>query len=363
MEEYLESPDDSILQEDIEEIAKNREYNFEELNNKTILVTGATGLIGSQIVKVLACINRVKNMNIKIVAYVREEEKAKKIFSNLWNKVFFSICQGNIQDNIEYNNKIDYIIHGASPTNSKFFVSNPVETIDIALTGTKRVLELAMKNKIESMVYLSSLEVYGKNNDRETLKEDDYGYIDILNTRSSYSEGKRIVECMCRSYFEEYGVPVKIARLAQTFGPGVDYNDKRVFAEFCKAVLEKKDIILHTQGKTIRNYCYIKDSIYALFTILLKGNSGESYNVANKNTSISIKEMADLVCNIFPESQITVKIEIPENVAQYGYNPETIVKLDTTKIESLGWNPTTDMKTMFTNTIKSMSERKNKSIT
>lgn len=358
MEEYLESPDDSILQKDLEDIAKNEEYDFEKLNNKTILVTGATGLIGSQIVKAIVCINRIRKINIKVLAFVHDIEKAKKIFSKIWNNNCLEIYEGEIQENIEIREKIDYIIHGASPTNSKFFVTNPVETIDVAVLGTKKILELAKKNNIESMVYLSSLEVYGKNDEKKIISENDYGYIDILNTRSSYSEGKRIVECLCRSYFEEYSVPVKIARLAQTFGPGVNYNDKRVFAEFCKAVIEKRDIVLHTEGRTTRNYCYIKDAIYAIFTILLKGKSGESYNVANKDTTISIKDMANLVCETFKESEIKTIINIPENIAEYGYNPEVIIELNSEKIEKLGWHPTIDLKTMFINTVKSMKERK-----
>ena len=357
MEEYFESPNDTVLQSDIEEIARNEEYNFEDFNNKTILVTGATGLIGSQIVKTLTCINRIRKMNIKIIAFVRNKEKAERIFSNLLNKPFFVVLEGDIQNYIDYNGRIDYIIHAASSTDSKYFVTNPVETINTVFTGTKNILDFAKRNTIKGMIYLSSLEVYGKDKEKEVFTENDYGYIDVLNARSSYSEGKRMAECMCRAYFEEYDIPVKIARLAQTFGPGVDYNDRRVFAEFCRAAIEKRDIVLHTEGRTVRNYCYIKDAICAIFTILLKGNSGESYNVANKKTAISIKEMADLVCNTFPDSKINVRIEIPEDISQYGYNPEAVVKLDTTKIENLGWNPTTDLKNMFLNTVKSMKEK------
>lgn len=353
----LESKNDSVLQKDIEEISNNSDYNFEQLNNKTVFITGAAGLIGSQIVKALACINRLRNLNIKIVAFVRNEEKAKKVFEDILDREYFEICSGDILDVIKYDKKVDYIIHGASPTESRFFVSNPVETIDIAVNGTKNILEYAKKNKIESMVYLSSLEVYGKNSAKELVSENDYGYIDILNVRSSYSEGKRIVECMCKSYFEEYGVPVKIARLSQTFGTGVEYNDKRVFAEFCRAAMEKKDIILHTEGKTVRTYCYTKDAIYAILKLLLNGMSGEAYNVSNMNTAMSIKEMAELVCEIFPDDNITVKVEIPDDVGKFGYNPEMIIKLDTLKIEKLGWKATTDLKEMFINMRNSIEQR------
>ena len=353
----LESKNDSVLQKDIEEISNNKDYNFEQLNNKTVFITGAAGLIGSQLVKALACINRLRNLNIKIVAFVRNEEKAKKVFEDILDREYFEICTGDILDTIKYEKQVDYIIHGASPTESKYFVSNPVETIDIAINGTKNILEYAKKNKVESMVYLSSLEVYGKNESKEIVSENDYGYIDILNVRSSYSEGKRMVECLCKSYCEEYGVPVKIARLSQTFGTGVEYNDKRVFAEFCRAAMEKKDIILHTEGKTVRTYCYTKDAIYAILKLLLSGMSGEAYNVSNMNTAISIKEMAELVCEIFPDDNITVRVEIPDDIEKFGYNPEMIIKLDTSKIEMLGWKATTDLKEMFINMRNSIEQR------
>ena len=135
------------------------------------------------------------------------------------------------------------------------------------------------------MVYLSSLEVYGVPQTEDgTVTETDYGYIDPLSVRSSYSEGKRMVECLCASYAKEYQVPVKVARLSQTFGAGVEYHDGRVFAEFARCAVEKRNIILHTAGNTLRTYCYTKDAVAALLTILVKGEVGSAYNVTNKNT-------------------------------------------------------------------------------
>ncbi len=358
MNSTLEAQGDSTLQKDIEEVVDSPKYNFEALKNKTVFITGASGLIGSQIVRTLACYNRKKGMNTKIVALVRNKEKAKEKFGSLINRNNIEICQGDVTKPIEYNGKVDYIIHGASPTESKFFVTNPVETIESAVMGTKNVLDFARKNNVDGMVYLSSLEVYGTNKEKQDITEDDYGYIDILSTRSSYSEGKKIAECMCKSYSEEYNVPAKIARLSQTFGPGVEYNDKRVFAEFCRAAIEKKDIVLHTEGKTVRTYCYTKDAVTGILTVLLNGREGEAYNISNKNTAISIKDMAELVCKTFPESNIKVNVDIPENIEQYGYNPEMIIKLNTDKLEKLGWSATTDLEQMFINTKKSIVDRK-----
>ena len=162
-----------------------------------------------------------------------------------------------------YSDSVDYIIHGASATSSKYFVSNPVETIYTALDGTSNILKFATEKKINGMVYLSSLEVYGTpEKDADLITENDYGYIEPLSVRSSYSEGKRMVECLCASYAHEYSVPVKIARLSQTFGPGVAYEDGRVFAEFARCALEQRDIVLHTQGHTVRSYCYTKDAFW-----------------------------------------------------------------------------------------------------
>ncbi|KIR02160.1 dTDP-glucose 4,6-dehydratase [Lachnospiraceae bacterium TWA4] len=206
---------------------------------------------------------------------------------------------------------------------------------------------------LKGMVYLSSLEVYGTPSTKEFIKETDYGYIDPLSVRSSYSEGKRMVECLCASYGSEYQIPVKIARLSQTFGPGVDYNDGRVFAEFMRCALEKKDIILHTEGKTVRTYCYIKDAISALLYIILLGESGQAYNVTNMETAVSIKEMATLVNNTLADGKINVIIDIPTDLASYGYNPEMIIRLDSTQLVNLGWKATVGLEEMYKRMAKS----------
>lgn len=347
----MESPNDIVLQNDFDEIVESN-TPFNELNGKTVFVTGATGLIGSQFIKSLACCNRKKGSNIKIVAFVRNAEKAQKVFGKIPN---IEIVIGNITDKIEYKGDVDYIVHGASATSSKYFVEHPVETIKTAMDGTTAVLEFAKEKKVDGFVYLSSLEVYGTPNKNSALiGEDDYGYIDQLNVRSSYSEGKRMVECLCCSYAAEYNVPIKIARLSQTFGAGVEYNDGRVFAEFARCAIENKDIVLHTQGNTVRSYCYTTDAVSAIMYILLKGKTGEAYNVTNMRTACSIKEMAQLVCDVFEDSDIQVKIDIPDDIASFGYNPEMIIRLDSGKLEALGWKASVSLEEMFRRLVASM---------
>lgn len=354
-EKIWEAADDAVMQEDLEKITEDCRFCAEAFADRTVFVTGATGLLGSQVVKTLACFNRKSNTNIKILALVRNEEKARKIFGTLLDCGDVKIRLGDINQKIVIDDTVDYIIHGASPTSSKYFVSNPVETIHTALDGTTHVLEFAREKQVMGVLYLSSLEVYGTpDSAKTTIREQDYGYIEPLSARSSYSEGKRMVECLCASYASEYRVPVKIARLSQTFGPGVEYNDGRVFAEFARCAMERKDIVLHTAGNTVRSYCYTRDALEAFFYILIYGKEGEAYNVTNMETAVSIREMAQLVCDLFREAQIKVTLDMPEDLSTFGYNPEMVIRLDSGKLEALGWRATVGLEEMFIRLIKSM---------
>ncbi len=321
----------SIFEEDIKNIINY--FDMSVFDGKTILVTGATGLIGKLCVKSL--LN--SGYNTQVIALVRDEEKAKNIFGE--SKRLTYLVQ-DINQRINTTRRVDYIIHAASTTSSKDFVEKPVETIYTAINGSRNILEFAKNKRLEGMVYLSSLEIYGVN-EKENIKERDYGYIDILNPRSSYSESKKMVETMCISYGTEYGVPVKIARLAQTFGAGVSISDNRVFAQFAKAIINKENIVLHTKGETKRNYCYTTDAVRGIFTILTKGENNNAYNVANENSYCSISEMAHLLENEY------TKVEYKIDEVNRGYNPTVKIALNTEKLNALGWEAKVNLKEMF----------------
>ncbi len=328
----------------VEEDAKNitKQFDMSVFNNKTVLVTGATGLIGSLCVRSMLA----SDYDIKVLALVRNEDKAKKMFGQNNN---LTLLVQDIQDEIKTSEKADYIIHTASTTASKDFVEKPVETILTALKGTYNILEYAKKTTCSGLVYLSSLEVYGIPS-KEIVTEKDYGFIEILTPRGSYPESKRMVENLCISYGSEYGVPVKIARLTQTFGAGVTKSDNRVFAQFAKSVIDKKNIVLHTQGRTKRCYCYTTDAITAIYTILTKGQNNTAYNVANKNTYISIYDMAKSL-----ENENT-RVVIEADHKDHGYNPEMQICLDTQKLENLGWSAKIPLDEMFRRLICSVEE-------
>jgi dTDP-glucose 4,6-dehydratase len=254
---------------------------------------------------------------------------------------------------------VDYIIHGASITASKTFVEKPVETIETAYLGTRAMLNFAKTKEVKSFVYLSSMEVFGITDTRlREVKESDYGYIDILNPRSSYSESKRMCECLCACYAKEYDVPVKIARLVQVVGTGVDYNDSRVGAQFARSVIENKDIVLKTEGKTLRPCIYTRDAVAGVVTVLLKGAKGLAYSIANKNTAVTIREIAEMVVEKIAQNKIKVVFDTGHVPVEYAPNLNLILNVNTALIQSLGWNAEVGLEESYRKMIKSMEENR-----
>ena len=336
-----------VLKEDLEKISAGfKEQEF--FKNSSILITGATGLIGSLLVRSFAFINRVYGLNMRIIPFVRNEKKARELFGSLLDRDDIVLEKGNITDTFKVEQKVDYIFHTASVTTSKTFVENPVETLNVAIDGTRNVFEFARKNQAKSVVYVSSMEAFGiTDSKKEKISEEDLGYIDILSVRSSYSEGKRICETISAAYAAQYNIPIKIARLAQTFGAGVSAEDNRAYASFTRSALKGEDIVLHTTGESVGNYCYTSDAMTALIAILCRGKSGEAYTVVNEQTSMKIKDVAALVSETVSGGRSKVIFDIPKSALTYGFAPDVTMHLSSKKLEQLNWKPIVDLKEMF----------------
>lgn len=346
--------DNPITQKDLQFLAQIPV--LEELaSGSRVLITGATGLIGSLAAKALLLHSRKTGKELHLLLQVRNEEKARALFGC---GEAFQLLTGDIAHPLPVHGPIDYILHCASPTDSRFFLTQPVQTIETALTGTRNMLELARQTHAKKLVFLSSLEIYGTP-DKALVSETDGGTLDPMNPRSSYSEGKRMAECLCAAYHAQYGVNAVVARLTQIMGPDTPYTDGKVFAQFARCAIEGRDILLHSQGRTLRRYCYSADTVSALFCLLLRGVPGQAYNVATPDTGITVKELAELVCNMVPEKGIRVRVEIPENIASLGYNPERAVELDSRKLLALGWAPTVGIEEMLKRTITGMAAGRN----
>ncbi len=301
--------------------------DYAPFKNKTFFITGGTGFIGSYLIYVLSKINNDKNLGIKIIATARNKEKVEKLGYGKNVKWIYS----NLTDKYEIDENIDYIIHTASPTDSSYFINQPVELINDTIVGMNNVMQLARLKKIKGFVFTSSLEVYGMCLEDKFLSENQYYSIDCNNVRNSYSEGKRLLECLCSSYAKEYGIHASIVRLGQTFGPGITKEDNRVFAQFAKAVTNKKNIVLSTKGETKRSYCSINDAVRGIFTVLFNGESGNSYNLASDNSYCSIYELAEKFIN---ETDLKIIIEEKEDNKYLG---TLKFGLNTDKIKSIGF--------------------------
>jgi len=363
MQEVLECIFDQTQQEDLNLTAGSL-LPWEKLDGKTVFITGATGLVGCQLIKTLLAVNRIHNMQINILALVRSKDKAERMFGHLLLRPELNLQLGDVTSPFETEGPVDFIIHAASQTASKEFVVHPVETLTTSFVGTRNILELAHKKQCQSVVYISSMEVYGNPYQQQRrTSEKELGYIDNLNVRSSYSEGKRVCECLCSCYYSEYGIPTKIVRLAQTFGAGVSFAENRVFAQFAKAAMRREDIVLHTKGESYGNYCYSADAVAGILTVLLLGENGEAYNVVCEKATMKIYEMAQLVATRIADGRIKVVFDIPESSLIYGYAPDVILRLDGQKLRNLGWTPWIgpDLETMYRRMLSSF-EAQNKSI-
>ncbi|MBD5158910.1 MAG: NAD(P)-dependent oxidoreductase [Ruminococcus sp.] len=335
--------ENNIIREDIEKILDDSNITWNMLDGKSIIITGATGLIGSLLTKALLKYAEKSSNPPVINALVRNTEKAERIFRE-YNNNYLNIVPFNLGKPLETDIKADYIIHTASVTDSLSFVQKPVETIHTAINGTDNLLRYAVENGCGKFIYLSSMEVYGTPDNDSGIYENNSTNLDTMAVRSCYPESKRMCENLCTSYSSEYNLNVSVIRLTQTIGAGIEYNDRRVFAEFARCAIENRNIVLHTEGKTKRNYLYTADAVRAILTVLVKGGNATAYNCANSETYCSIRDMAELVADI--SGKISVEIQ-PEDINKFGYAPTLCMNLNSDKLENLGWKPEYNIRDMF----------------
>jgi nucleoside-diphosphate-sugar epimerase len=321
----------SAFENTAEKVAATSFIPWQDIEGKRVVITGATGLIGRTLAASLLAHNRYAGREpITVVAPVRRPERLRELFGDSDNLVSLP-WDATAQDCVHVED-VDYIVHCAAPTASRFFVEHPVETIESILNGTYTMLELARSTGAR-MVYLSSMEVYGEGA-AEPLEETAGGAMDAMHVRNSYPEAKQMAESMCAAYAQEYDLAICVARLAQCFGPGVAYDDRRVFAEFARSCVEGRDIVLLTEGNKRNMYVSTQDAATALLLLMVSGASGEAYNVANKDTVTSIKEMAESVVREFGKERSRVRVKVDPKAAN-AYRPGDILLMDTKKLTSL----------------------------
>lgn len=339
-----------ILKEDIENIIKSN-LNWENFKGTNVLITGASGMIGSYMLNTLVTLNNARDYGMSIYALVRNPAKIPDEI-----RTQIGIIQQSVVEPIVTDIKFDYVIHTASPASPLIMRNDPVGTVAANTIGTFNTLNVAKQGSKKGYLYISSREIYGQPyENQEIFSEDTYGFVDPLNVRSCYPEGKKAAETMCVCFKEQYGVNAKIARLAHTFGPGMPVDDGRVQADFLRNVINNEDIVLKSEGTAVRTYTYVGDAVLALFYILL--NSEEMvYNISSEESTVSIRQLAETLVEAYPERRLKLVFDIPESDKNTGCAPFTLGILSSDKIRALGWEPIYGLKEGLMRTVEFLED-------
>ena len=329
--------------------AINAFSGLNRLDGKTVLVTGATGLICSAVVDLLLRYNDTHAGTISILVAGRSIERLVSRFcENVERSDIQFLEYDSSKSNVLPSMNVDYIIHGASNASPSKIMKEPVETMLSNFLGLKELMEFAISNNTKRLLFISSSEVYGGKDDSEPYKENQYGYIDLLQPRNSYSVSKRAAETLCISYAAEYDVNTVIVRPGHIYGPTASKDDNRVSSAWAYAVARGEDIIMKSDGSQIRSYCYCLDCATAILRVLLDGKNTFAYNISNPRSIISIREMAELLTR---SAGVQLKCELPTHEEKHSFNPMKNSSLNSSELESLGWKGIFDAEEGFSHTI------------
>jgi len=313
----------------------NQALPWSKLQNKSILISGATGMLGKCLIDVLLTKNKLSGSNIRVIALSRNEENAKERLREWWQSPEFTYYSCDINEGIPECGDVDLIIHAASNTHPKQYATDPIGTITSNVLGTKNLLDYAVKCRAERFCFLSSVEVYGENRgDVEKFKEEYLGYLDCNTLRVGYPESKRLGEAVCNAYGEAHGVSFVIPRLSRLYGPTMLPTDTKALSQFIGKAAAGENIVLKSEGTQKYSYTFITDAVNALLHILLLGEDGGAYNVADEESDVELRELAAMLADI---AGTEVVFELPEESERKGYSTATKAMLDAGKLRVLGW--------------------------
>ena len=333
-----------LLKEEFQKIAAlNLPWNA--LSGKAVAVTGATGLVGSYLLRALDAIDRAHGLNLRLIALCRKPEAAGERLRGVDRLALlpYDACAA-----LSADFHADFIVHAASNAHPLAFSTDPVGTMQANLLGTMQLLE-RVRATGGRLLFLSTGEIYGENPALASFDEHSYGRVDPMRFRSCYPESKRAAETLCASYVQQYGVDALVARLTYTYGPTITKENSRADAQFLRCALEGRDIVLKSPGAQIRSYCYAADSASALITLMLKGETGEAYNVANPDCNPSIREYAQTLADL---AGVQLKFDLPPEAERAGYSAVTRAVLDPGKLMHLGWHAEYNLRTGLAHTLE-----------
>ena len=325
-----------LYQYELEQLI-NQTLPWEKLSGKTILISGATGMLGKCLIDFLMLKNAAENAKIQIIALSRDEVRAKERFADYWDSELFQYISCDVNKGIPECGQVDYIIHAASNTHPLQYSQDSIGTITSNVIGTKNLLDYAVTHGTQRFCFVSSVEIYGENRgDVEKFDEKYLGYIDCNTLRAGYPESKRLGETLCNAYRQTYGLDFVIPRLSRVYGPTMLASDSKAISQFIRKAAAGEDIVLKSEGNQKYSYTFVTDAVAGILYCLLLGESGEAYNAADEKSDISLKDLAEYLAQI---AGTKVIFELPDEKERRGYSTATKAMLDAGKLEKLGWCP------------------------
>lgn len=347
--------DNPLYRTDIQSvITMSIEWDF--LLGKTVLITGATGMIASVIIDIVMYQNQKfnKKQGIHIIATSRNEEKARKRFERYWGSEYFTYLSHDVTKPLPEMGDVDYILHAASNTHPRMYATDPIGTITANVQGTYQLLEYAVVHKCKRFLLFSSVEIYGENrNDIDKFDEDYLGYINCNTVRSGYPESKRLSESLCNAFAAQKGQDFVIGRFSRVYGPTMGEDDSKAIAQFIRNAAKRESIVLKSKGEQLYSYTYVVDAATAALYLMLYGESGEVYNVADEGSEITLRELAAILA---ATAGTEVVFELPDAVEKAGYSLATKAVLNTAKMQELGWMPKTCIREGLEKTVSILRE-------
>lgn len=384
-----------IYQADLDKVC-GLDLPWEKLSGKSIMISGATGMIGSTLIDVLM----KKNTGCRIIALGRSVEKAKARFSEYWDDEHFAfvrcdindresleksvlstlkVCAGSVHSQYDRSygetcpgtdesgcgndagaaytgrpDAIDYIFHAASNTHPVAYANDPIGTVVTNIIGLDNLLNFASEHGCSRFLFASSNEIYGENRGDVELFDEKYcGYIDCNTMRAGYPESKRAGEALCQAYIRQKGLDVVVPRFTRSFGPSLLKTDTKALSQFIRKGVDREDIVLKSEGTQFFSYTYVCDAVSGMLYCLLMGECGEAYNIADVSCDITLRDLARTIADYVGTR---VVFDLPDAVEAAGYSKATKARLDSSRLQSLGWRAQFDMKTALAHTIDIMRE-------
>ena len=347
--------DQRFYKEDLTTIITTSFVPWDKLQDSSLLISGATGMIGSCLIDAIMLRNREEGLNCKVSALSRNGEKARSRFAEWSGSSFLQVLEGDVNQDISHllPNSVDYVLHLASNTHPVAYASDPIGTILTNIVGTRNMLEAASSRGARRFLFASSNEIYGENRgDKELFDESYLGYIDCNSLRAGYPKSKRCGEALCQAYLKQRGLDIVIARLTRSFGPSLLPSDTKAMSQFLRNGASKEDIVLKSKGDQLYSYTYAADAVTGLLTVLLKGECGQAYNVAEESFDIPLKEIAGIIAE---EAGTKVVFDLPDAVEAAGFSKATKARLDGSKLRKLGWRAQYSLRQGISRTLRCLN--------